>query len=32
MAKAILELEKMLNACYGDGCPLLHIPKRICRR
>ena len=25
MAKAILELEKMPNACYGDGCPFFKI-------
>jgi len=25
MPKAILELEKMPNACYGDGCPFYKI-------
>ena len=25
MPKAILELEKMPNACYGDGCPFFKI-------
>jgi len=25
MPKAILELEKMPNACHGDGCPFYKI-------